>query len=182
MNSCRPMRSLVTKPNHLSHHLFQCDVGVCECVVSDKCCMAGMWMIFCLPQASQFLVTSQHSRFCKCRPVSPYRRHCSLHQKHPLPLLLACISCTMVSDSAQISKAQTIGTMHLLHSENIINQDWNQVGLNGCVAPMQELAEPCPQVRDGHPLLLHCAPIQHPCLSSLSICLHLFSVISSQNI
>ena len=32
MNSCRPMKSLVTKPNHMSHHLFQGDVGVCVCV------------------------------------------------------------------------------------------------------------------------------------------------------
>ena len=29
MNSCRPMKSLVTKPNHTSHHIFQGDVGVC---------------------------------------------------------------------------------------------------------------------------------------------------------
>ena len=44
MNSCRPMKRLVTKPNHMSHHLFQGDVGVCVCVVSDKCCTADMRM------------------------------------------------------------------------------------------------------------------------------------------
>ena len=138
MNSCRPMKSLVTKPNHMSHHLFQGDVGVCVWfqinavrriwgwinsfkIVAQKTLRSGVdtaqgWH-FASHRLPSFLwqVSTLETASVDMYHFVHGTTHFTKRSHYHCYLLAFLFNITMVSNSTYISIPQTIGTFREHH-------------------------------------------------------------------